>query len=66
MKEYKPKTIFCPSCKRKVGTYDGRSTSNYITRCNKCRKCVIYHVDTKEIEIKPLPQRNCSSGLTFY
>lgn len=65
MKEYKPKTIFCPSCNRKVGAWDGRSSINLITRCKNCNKRVIYHVSTGEVEIKPLPQRNCSSGLTF-
>lgn len=63
--KYEPKTIFCPSCNRKVGAWDGRSSINLITRCKKCNKRVIYRVDTGEIEIKPLPQRNCSSGLTF-
>lgn len=65
MKEYKPKIILCPLCKQKVGTYDGRSTINYITRCNRCRKRVIYHVDSREIEVKDIPKRNCSSRMTF-
>lgn len=38
---------------------------NYITRCNRCRKRVIYHIDTGETEIKDIPKRNCSSGMTF-
>lgn len=61
----KPQTIYCPSCGRKVGTCDGRSTINYIARCRNCNKRVIYHVDTGETEIKPLPIRNYSSGMTF-
>ena len=61
-----PKTIYCPNCGRKVGMYDGRSTINFITNCRKCYKRVIYHVDTKKTEIKDIPPRNCSSGLTFY
>lgn len=65
MKKYKAKEIFCPSCGGKVGTYDGRSTSNYITGCRKCRKRVIYHIDTGKTEIKEIPKRNCSSGMTF-
>ena len=63
--KYKPKTILCPSCNHKVGTYDGRSTINFIARCRKCNKRVVYHVDTGEIELKPLPPRECGSGLTF-
>lgn len=65
MKKYKPVKIFCPQCNSRVGTYDGRSTSSYITRCSKCRKRVIYHIDTDETEVKDIPKRNCSSGMTF-
>lgn len=65
MKKYKPVKIFCPECNSHIGTYDGRSTSNYIARCNRCRKRVIYHVDSKEIELKELSKRNTSSGMTF-
>lgn len=65
MKKYKPIKIFCPQCNHKVGTYDGRSTSNYITRCNNCKKRVVYHIDTGKTEIKGIPKRNCSSGMTF-
>lgn len=65
MKEYEPRAIICPQCLRRVGTYDGRSTINHNTRCKKCRKRILYHVDTGETEIKPLPQRNCSSGMRF-
>lgn len=65
MKKYKPVKIFCPQCNSHVGTYDGRSTINYIGRCNKCRKRVIYHIDTGKTEVKDIPKRNCSSGMTF-
>lgn len=60
------KTIYCPKCNRKVATYDSRSKSNVIVNCKKCRKRVVYHVENGEIEIKPIPPRNCSSGMTFY
>lgn len=65
MKKYKPVKILCPKCTSYVGTYDGRSTSNYITGCRKCGKRVIYHIDTRKTEIKDIPKRNCSSGMTF-
>lgn len=65
MKKYKPVKIFCPQCNSRVGTYDGRSTMNCIARCEKCRKRVVYHIDTKKIELKPLPPRTCGSGLAF-
>lgn len=60
-----PKTIYCPSCGRRVSQYDGRSTINVIARCKKCRKRVVYHVDTGETEVKPIPPRTTSSGMTF-
>lgn len=65
MKKYRPVKIFCPQCKSYVGTYDGRSTINYITRCNKCRKRIVYHIGTGETEVKNIPKRNCSSGMIF-
>ena len=65
MKKYEPKAIICPQCKNKVGTYDGRSRTNHICRCRVCEKRVVCNVGTEEIEIKSLPQRTCSSGITF-
>ena len=53
----KPKTIYCPNCGRKVGTYDGRSTSNISVKCKKCNKLVVYNVENKKAEIKEIPQR---------
>lgn len=59
------KTIICPKCGRVLGSYDGRSTINKIIDCRKCRKRVIYHIDTGEIEIKAIPERKTSSGVQF-
>lgn len=61
--KYKPKEILCPTCNKKVGTWDGRSTIDYVVQCRQCRKCVIYHIENGEIEIKPLSKRATSSGL---
>lgn len=58
-------SILCPRCHRKVGTYDGRSTIDKIITCRKCRKLVMYRVETKETELKDIPPRACSSGMTF-
>ena len=63
--EYKPKTIYCPRCGRKVATWDGRSSMPVIGRCKKCNKRVVYYVDNGETESKDSPQRNCSSGVTY-
>jgi hypothetical protein len=59
------KTIYCPKCHRKAGTYDGKSKMNKICRCKNCNKRVIYHWLDGKTEIKPLRKRNCSSGITF-
>lgn len=60
------KTIYCPSCGRKSGTYDGKSTIDKIMDCKKCHKRIIYRVATGKIEIKSIPVRATSSGKTFY
>lgn len=66
MKIYKPKTIYCPQCNRKIGTYDGRSSINLIMHCKICQKRIVYYVNVDEVETKPIPPRGCSSGLTVY
>lgn len=66
MAESKKKTIYCPSCKRRVATWNGQSIINLIINCKKCKKRIVYHVDTGETEIKNIPPRNTSSGMTFY
>ena len=47
-----PKTIYCPRCGRKVAVWDGRSSMNISVNCKKCRKRVVYHVDTGTTELK--------------
>ena len=63
--EFKKKSIYCPSCKRKVAVWDGKSKVDVIARCNKCKRRVIYRIDTGKTESKPIPPRKCSSGMTF-
>lgn len=60
-----PKTIYCPSCGRVACHYDGKQINNPMAKCKKCRKLIVYNVATGETEIKPIPPRNCSSGMTF-
>ena len=60
------KKIFCPRCHRAVAIYDGKQTINLIAKCKKCKKLVVYHVDTEKTEIKEIPQRTTSSGMRFY
>lgn len=62
----KPKTIYCPKCYRRVAEWDGRSTIDVVARCNKCRKRIVYRIDSKKTEVKEIPLRNTSSGVTFW
>lgn len=58
--------IYCPLCKRRVLTWDGHSQNNSVVNCKKCGKRIVFHPDTKEIEVKePLP-RDQASGMRFY
>ena len=59
------KTIYCPKCGRKVGIWDGKSTMDLYFRCKKCKKQVVYHSCNGVLEMKKLPQRNTSSGMSF-
>ena len=63
--KYKPKTIYCPSCGRKVFTYDGRATNYLSVKCKKCKKLVVYKPDSDTTKLKDVPQRHCSSGMRF-
>lgn len=63
--EYIPRTIICPKCGRKVGMYDGRSTINPERKCEKCKKVVVYDVETCKSTLKPLPGRMSASGMRF-
>lgn len=56
-------TIYCPRCRRKVATWDGKATINVLSRCKTCRRNVIFHVDTMKTEIKRIPARATSSGV---
>lgn len=60
-----PVIVYCPTCGRRVAYYDGRTTMDISGICEKCRKRVVYHVDTGKAEIKPIPARTTSSGMTF-
>ena len=60
------KSVYCPRCKRKVATWDGKSKINVKARCNKCKNAVLYHVGTDETEIISSDTRKTISGVTFY
>lgn len=60
-----PKKIYCPKCGRKLTTWDGKSTTDIIVNCKKCKKRIVYRVDVDKTEIKEIPKRNTSSGITY-
>lgn len=62
---YEPKTIYCPKCCRKVAAWDGRSSNNIEVRCSKCNLLVEFDVKSQKTELKKLPPRKTSSGMTF-
>ena len=64
--EYKPTSIFCPKCKRKVATHKGRGQINIDVKCSRCEKLVVFNPTTGETVIRPIPPRTTSSGIRFY
>ena len=66
MKEHEKKAIFCPECKNKVATYDGKSSINVLVKCKKCKKLVVYEVETGNVKTTDVPLRQSSSGIRFY
>ena len=63
---YIKRDVFCPKCMTKVTTYDGRATINIMARCKKCRKRIIYNVETKETTRVEIPQNLTSSGKMLF
>lgn len=49
----------------KIGEWDGRSKIDQERGCRKCYKRIVYHVVKGVTEIKPWPNRETSSGMTF-
>lgn len=60
-----PKTIYCPKCGRQVAHYDGKQTINPRGKCKKCKHVVVYDIKKDDRFIEKIPQRHCSSGMTF-
>lgn len=63
--KFEPRNIYCMKCSRKVATWDGRSSNNISVRCRKCNLLVEFDVKTQKTELKKLPPRKTSSGMTF-
>lgn len=60
------KSIYCPICKRKVATWDGKSTIPILVNCGKCKKRIVFDMETGETKAREIPPRVSSSAKTFY
>lgn len=59
------RTIYCPTCGRKVGSHDGKATNVKEVDCRKCWKTVVFNPLTGKTKIKEKRKRVSSSGVTF-
>lgn len=53
--------IYCPKCKRKVMTHDGKGKIPLRVGCKNCKKVVCYNPKTKEVTITSVPERHNSN-----
>ena len=60
------RNIYCPKCKRRLGTYDGKAETNKIIHCRDCNIRTVYDVKSRTTYISKIPPRATSSGKTFY
>lgn len=60
------RNIYCPLCRRKVGSHDGKSTIVKEVDCRKCNRRIVFDpMNDGKIVVKKIPPRNSSSGVTF-
>lgn len=57
--------VYCPICEQKLGRYDGKSKIPVIVNCYKCKKQVVLDAASHKFKVKNIPERNCTSGMTF-
>ena len=57
--------VYCPGCGRLVGECSAKSHIDKTYKCRNCNKMVVYHTETGERDLKKLPKRAQSSGMTF-
>lgn len=65
-KEDKKKTIYCPTCGRKVFVWDGKSTIVKSAVCKKCEKLVVWDPESGNIRLNPIPARTQASGMRMW
>jgi hypothetical protein len=61
----KPIPVKCPYCGAVVAHDDGRQEIDIVARCDRCRVRIVYDVSNGLQKDMPLPERNCSSGVTY-
>ena len=61
----KTKIIYCPSCNRRAFEVYADGEMVVKRKCDKCNKLVLYKPGSG-VKLTSLPERHCSSGLTFY
>jgi hypothetical protein len=60
-----PIPVICPYCGTVVAHDDGRQEIDIVARCDNCRIRITHFVKNGIEKYVPLPQRNCSSGITY-
>lgn len=60
------KAIYCPSCWRKLATYDGQSHMNIEIRCKRCNIYLRYTPEDNQVKVIQNPERTTGSGKRFY
>ena len=65
MAEREEKTIYCPKCNRKAFTIYVGAGMVMKHKCSKCNQLVVYN-PRYGVKLKPLEERNTSSGVRFY
>lgn len=65
MAEREEKTIYCPKCNRKAFTIYVGAGMVMKHKCGKCNQLVVYN-PRYGVRLKPLEERNTSSGMIFY
>jgi len=58
--------INCPLCKKKVMTWDEKSTIPRKVKCRTCEKLVVFDPQTRETKTEKVSERYTSSGMKFY
>lgn len=66
MKKLKKIRVYCPKCGRMAGDCDRKSTINFVVKCKKCKKLVVYDPNTGRTELTEVPARTSSNGMRFY